>query len=192
MSFVNEFPYSDFHELNADWLIKKTKDLLIRMKIIEEEMSKIEVMTKAEIEALIQKAIEDNNVVIFQAINDLHLLINQETASSIQQAVNNLTTYIDNQDIHYDTLAQGYAANALSSANTYTDNKILNYTMMISPITGQYEDVRDVVDEVVAYFHSENSLTAAEYDALDMTASYYDGKDLSAFDYDFSGKILLP
>ena len=26
MGFVNQFPYSDFHELNLDWLINKTKE----------------------------------------------------------------------------------------------------------------------------------------------------------------------
>ena len=192
MDFIHKYPYSNLHELNLDWLIDETKKLVSDMATVQEILSQIDIMTEDQIREMITNAINTNNVVIFKAINDLHLLINQETAASIQQAVNNLTTYIDNQDIHYDTLAQGYAANALTSANTYTDNKILNYTMMISPITGQYEDVRDVVNEVVAYFHSENTLTAAEYDALDMTASYYDGKDLSAFDYDFSGKILLP
>lgn len=192
MGFINQFPYSDFHELNLDWLIKETKDLINRMKTLEDEWSQIEIMTEDQIRSMITTAIETNNIQIFKAISDLHVLINQETAASIQQAVNNLTVYIDNQDTHYDTLAQGYAANALTSANTYTDNKVLNYTMMISPITGQYEDVRTVVDEVVSYFHTENALTAGEYDALDMTASAYDAKDLSAFDYDFNGKILLP
>lgn len=192
MSFVNEFPYSDFHELNADWLIKKTKDLLTRMKIIEEEMSKIEVMTKAEIEALIQKAIEDNNVVIFHALDTLHHDINDEMVAAIQQAVNNLTIYVDNQDSHYDTLAQSYAINALNQANAYTDDKVLNYTMMVSPVTGQYEDVRVVVNEIVSYFHTENALTAGEYDALDLTAQDYDDADLTAYNYDFNGKNLLP
>lgn len=192
MSFVNEFPYSDFHELNADWLIKKTKDLLTRMKIIEEEMAKIEVMTKAEIEALIQKAIEDNNVVIFQALDVLHHDINDEMTAAIQQAVNNLTVYIDNQDSHYDTLAQSYSINALNQANAYTDDKVLNYTMMVSPVTGQYEDVRVVVNEIVSYFHTENALTAGEYDALDLNAQDYDNADLTAYNYDFNGKNLLP
>lgn len=192
MDFLHKYPYSNLHELNLDWIIQETKDLLARVKVLEEEFAQIEILTEDQIRNMITTAIDTNNVQIFQALNDLHLAIDQETASAIQQAVNNLTTYIDNQDVHYDTLAQGYAANALSSANAYTDNKILNYTMMISPITGQYEDVRNVVTEVVTYFHSENSLTASEYDTLALDASYYDAKDLSAFDYDFSGKILLP
>lgn len=192
MDFINQFPYSDFHELNIDWLIKETKDLITRMKNLEDEFAQIEVMTEDQIREMITTAIANNNIQIYKAISDLHILINQETAASIQQAVINLTTYIDNQDVHYDTLAQGYAATALSSANAYTDNKVLNYTMMINPITGQYDDVRNVVDDIVSYFHTENSLTAGEYDALDLTADDYDAYQLTAYDYDFNGKLRLP
>ena len=192
MAFINEFPYSDFHELNADWLIKKTKDLLSRMSILEEEFSKIEVLTEEQINKMITRAIAENNTQIFEIIDNLHLLINEETAASIQAAVNSLTIYIDNQDVHYDELAQGYASSALSQANAYTDDKVLNYTMMISPVTGQYEDVRDVVTEIVSYFHTENAFTAGEYDALDLTAQDYDDAELTAYNYDFNGKNLLP
>ena len=192
MAFINEFPYSDFHELNADWLIKKTKDLLSRMSILEEEFSKIEVLTEEQINEMITRAIAENNTQIFEIIDNLHLLINEETAASIQAAVNSLTIYIDNQDVHYDELAQGYASSALSQANAYTDDKVLNYTMMISPVTGQYEDVRDVVTEIVSYFHTENAFTAGEYDALDLTAQDYDDAELTAYNYDFNGKNLLP
>lgn len=34
-NFLNQFPYSDFHELNLDWLIKTVKDLAFEMKNFE-------------------------------------------------------------------------------------------------------------------------------------------------------------
>lgn len=192
MAFINEFPYSDFHQLNADWLIKQTKELLNRVKTLEEEMAQIEVMTEDEIKALINDAIATNNIEIYNALDALHTLITSEYTAAIQTAINNLKIYVDNQDIHYDTLAHGYADNSLVQAKQYTDDKILNYTMMVNPITGQYDDVRNVVNDIVYYFHSENTLTAGEYDALDLTAQQYDSKDLTAYDYDFNGKNLLP
>lgn len=192
MAFTNEFPYSDFHELNADWLIKKTKDLLTRVKSLEDEIAQIEVMTKEQIEVLINEAIATNNIVLYNRMTELHTQITQEYTSYVQNRINQLTVYIDNQDVYYDGLARGYAETAQANANAYTDDKVLNYTMMISPITGQYEDVRVVVDEIVAYFHTEDSLTAAEYDGFDLTATYYDSKDLTAYDYDFNGKLRLP
>ena len=70
--------------------------------------------------------------------------------------------------------------------------RVMHFTLMINPITGEFEDVRDVVTDIVTYFHSEDTLTANEYDTLEMTADDYDLKELTAIDYDFNGKNLLP
>lgn len=35
MAFFNKYPYTDFHELNADWVINQTKSLLDRMDAAE-------------------------------------------------------------------------------------------------------------------------------------------------------------
>lgn len=192
MDFIHKYPYSNLHELNLDWLIDETKKLVSQMATVQEILAQIEIMTEDEIKALINTAISENNIEIYNAINNLHTLITSEYTNSIQNAVDQLRIYIDNQDVHYDTLAHGYADNTLVQAKQYTDDKILNYTMMVNPITGQYDDVRNVVNDIVYYFHSEGTLTAGEYDALDLTAQYYDSKDLTAYDYDFNGKNLLP
>lgn len=209
MDFINQFPYSDFHQMNLDWLITTMKDVRAQMDAIQEEFSKIEVMTKEQIEILIQEAILNNNRELYDYLTQLKAQITAEDKAytdsqismtktytdnqitSVNNNINNLKVYVDNQDVFYDDLAKTYADHAVVVANQYTDEKVVNYTYMISPITGEYEDVRDVVKEMIEYFHSNNSLTAAEYDALDLTAAAYDAYDLSAFDYDFNGKILL-
>lgn len=191
MPFIDKYPYSDFHELNLDWLIAQTKESLAKITNLEEEFSKITILTEDYIQGMIDQAIATENIYVAAQLQLLHEAITGEYKSYVQNRIAQLTTYIDNQDSAYNTLAQGYAAQALSDANVYTDNKVLNYTMMINPITGQYDDVRDVVDDIVTYFHTENSLTAGEYDALDLTASAYDAYDLTAYDYDFNGKVRL-
>ena len=79
----------------------------------------------------------------------------------------------------------------MNIAKAYTDNKVIDYTFMINPITGQYDDVRNVVDDIFNNFLSNDALTAAEYDALDLTATAYDNYELTAYEYDFNGKNLL-
>lgn len=202
MAFINQFPYSDFHELNLDWLIKITKQNQDQIDYLTEEFAKIEVLTEEQIRLMIAAAIAENNVDIYNAINtvkedllsamnalDSDITARYKAYTDAQIALQKI--YIDNQDLFYFSQAKNYSDANLNLAKAYTDNKVINYTMMINPITGVYEDVRNVVNDVVTYFHTENALTAGEYDALDLTADDYDNYELTAYDYDFNGKIRL-
>ena len=190
-NFINQFPYTDFHELNLDWLIKKTKEYGDQIAYLNEEFAKITVLTEDYIQSMIDTAIEANNLILAQQLIDLKAKITTEYKGYVTAQINALTVYIDNQDVHYDELAQDYANTALNEAKDYTDDAVIDYTMMINPITGVYEDVRNVVDDIVSYFHTGDALTAGEYDALDLTASAYDAYNISAYDYDFNGKTIL-
>lgn len=191
MGFVNQFPYSDFHELNLDWLIAKTKEVMTDITTLQEEFAKIEVLTEEQINAMIAAAIASNNIVLYNRLTALKEEITREYTSYCNNQIDQLTIYVNSQDTYYNGLSQSYADHALVEANSYTDSKVLDYTMMVNPITGVYEDVRIVVNDIVSYFHTEDALTAAEYDALDLTAAAYDAYELTAYDYDFNGKIRL-
>lgn len=190
-NFTNQFPYTDFHELNLDWLISKTKELEETSKYLVEEFAKIEVLTEDYIQSMIDRAIAANNLEIARQLIALKTEITTEYKGYVTAQINALTVYIDNQDVHYDQLAQGYADTALNEAKAYVDSEVLDYTMMINPITGVYEDVRNVVNDIVSYFHTGDALTAGEYDSLDLTAGAYDAYNISAYDYDFNGKTIL-
>ena len=189
--FINQFPYTDFHQLNLDVWIKKLKEAEANITDLQEQMAQIVVVTEDHIQQMIDAAIAANNLIWAQQLTDLKAQITTEYKGYVTAQINALTVYIDNQDIHYDQLAQGYASSALADAKAYVDAEVLDYTMMINPITGVYEDVRNVVDDIVTYFHTNDALTAGEYDALDLTASAYDAYDITAYDYDFSGKTIL-
>lgn len=187
-----EFPHTRTYEGDLGYILKKLSEVASTTEYLSEEFAKIVVLTKDEIQKMIDQAIAANNITWAIELQQLKDEITIEYKGYVTAQLNALTVYIDNQDIHYDQLAQGYASSALAEAKDYTDSEVMNYTMMINPITGDYEDVRNVVEDIVTYFHTGDSLTAAEYDALDLTAGYYDAKDLSAYDYDFNGKTLLP
>lgn len=190
-NFINQFPYSDFHELNLDWLINKTKELQTQMADVQATLAEIEVLTEDQINTMIQEAINTNNLQLYQRMTQLKADITTEYKAYCDNQIRLLTIYVDNQDVYYDGLAHGYADQAYSDAKDYIDTELIDYTMMINPITGKYEDVRDVVNDIVSYFHTQDALTAGEYDALDLTAGAYDAYDITAYDYDFSGKTIL-
>lgn len=202
MGFINQFPYSDAHELNLDWIIKIVKAVEAETTRLSEEFAKIEILTEDYIQSMIDSAIAQNNIDLYRRINDLKIeiyasmdqmkqTITNDYTAFVNQQIQLLKIYVDSQDANFDSLARSYADTALTQANDYTDQHVLDYTLMINPITGEYEDVREVVDDIVKYFHTEGSLTASEYDALELTAQGYDNYDLSAYDYDFNGKNLL-
>ena len=202
MGFVNQFPYSDFHELNIDWLIKQVKENIDAIKVLEDKMAEIEVLTEDQINDMIRTAIENNNTILYNRMlqlkneitNEYTIYVDNEIntlRSYLLNQINQLKVYVDNQDLVFYNEVIAYADSILAQANTYTDTKVLDYNMMVNPITGVYEDVRNVVNDIVSYFHTDGSLTAGEYDALELTATVYDAYELTAYDYDFNGKNLL-
>ena len=192
MEFVNQFPYSDFHELNLDWLIAQTKASMDAITKLQEEMAQIEVLTEEQINAMITAAIASNNIVLYNKMTELkaELTIAYKAYTDSQIAL--LKVYVDNQDVYYSEQATLHADHNLEVAKQYTDDKIIDYTLMINPITGEYQDVRIVVNDIFNNFLTNDALTAAEYDALSLDAETYDLKELTAYDYDFNGKNLLP
>jgi len=187
-----EFPHTRTYEGDLGYIIKKLNEVSTDTSYLMEEFSKIVVLTEEQIKKMINDAIAANNVLLAEQLQALHDQLTIEYKGYVTAQVNSLTVYIDNQDTYYNDLAQGYAETAETNSKAYTDAQVLNYNMMINPITGQYDDVRDVVKDIITYFHSDGSLTAIEYDVLEMTASNYDLKELTAYDYDFNGKNLLP
>lgn len=114
------------------------------------------------------------------AINDLYEIacIWGLTASQYDSLDLTASDY-DNLDLtarEYDTL--GYKL-------LYPDP---NYHML-SPFSGEYVLVKDVVSQL-SMFHMDG-LTATEYDSKDLDADTYDALDLTAFNYDWFGKQLI-
>ena len=60
MSFTNDFPYTDFHEINLDWILNKIKEFQERIDSFEDTvLKKANAYTDSEILKLSQKISEE-------------------------------------------------------------------------------------------------------------------------------------
>lgn len=189
--FNLKYPRTNGDVINLDWLLTIVKELQETVAQLEEEWAEIKVLTPEEIQRMITESIETYDTMIRVVI-----------AQAEDSAVNRSKSYTDAQAeilrqliilTSEQTLeaAKSYSIELYNQMKDYVDSKLVEYNYMYSPITGQYEDVRDVVTEIVNEFHRVDALTATEYDVLDLTATAYDSYQLTADQYDFSGKTLL-
>ena len=182
---------------------------------VEAEITSLRILINQEIVRL-NETLEVNNAYIRQYvedridqfINDFPTMINMVPVynpvrgdmTSLQQAINDL------YDVArvYGLTAEQYDSLNLT-AKAYDDYELtameydqygyikLGYPdenwYMISPFTGQYTKVKNVVMDL-AHFHMVG-LTAQEYDDLELEAEEYDLKEITAFDYDWFGKDIL-
>lgn len=172
-----QFPYTNYHDLNLDWIITKVTEW---SKQWEE----------------VKKAYEDF------AYNMTEVWQNIEALQAADMRMNNDIINLRGQFVALDNTVTAFTnyfdavlltiGNSLDDLNARVSDIETDATFyMFSPFTGLYEPLQDVIMEL-AQFHLADALTAAEYDALDLTAGYYDGKQLTAIQYDTSGKLLLP
>lgn len=118
---------------------------------------------------------------IQQAINDIYDMARMWGLTAMQYDSLGLTAKeyddLDITALEYDQ--NGYIALGYPDENWY----------MVSPFTGQYTKVKNVVMDL-AHFHMDG-LSAKEYDDLELEAEEYDDKLITAFDYDWFGKDIL-
>lgn len=164
--------------------------------------------------ATLQNILEANNQYVFnwvnnrleEFINSLPEILTVQVYNPYRGEVTDIQTAIN--DIYsvaciwgltaeqYDSLgltASEYDALGLSAQEYDTRGYQLLYKdpnyYMLSPFTGEYVQVKEVVMDL-AHLHM-GGLTATEYDALELTATEYDEKELTAFQYDWFADELL-
>ena len=121
--------------------------------------------------------------------------------SEMTQFEQDINTSIANRFAEIKVELQSMIATALVQANAYTDavadrleHEIqeisLGQISLFDPTTGIYSPLQVVVDNLYDLGRTD-SLTASEYDALDLTATAYDAYELTAREYDNNAKSLL-
>lgn len=179
MPLFNNFPYTNFHEMNLDWLIRKVRELEPLQDSVNEIAGKYNDMY--------------NRVVQLSAQFDE---FSSDMQAQFDQFANAAADYITGRlDMAMDLLNvfRGVIAQRVADVEVRMDNverTVVNAAYMDSPFTGESVPVQDVIYQL-AGLHMTGAITAGDYDAAELTASAYDALDLTAYTYDWDASSYI-
>ena len=174
----NTYPYTDFHELNLDWILKKMQELQAQMdELIQKAIDEAKEYAKEYIDerlGTIEEEFADlqHNFDILNASyhNDFNALSNTVNNFIINTnaEINTLKTYIDDsltaQDLKMALLIQQNNEYLLTEMESYLNRiKVINY------FTGEKVSIQDMFN-YLAGLHLTDSI---DYDTMALRAKTY-------------------
>lgn len=191
MGLYEHFPYSNYHELNLDWILSKVKE-------IQTDIDEINAW-KETFSAQINSQISD-------LINQVNTEFNQLKTDIAKE----FTDYRNETDAKFEAQREetdkqfASLTDAVNARLTAFDGRIADIESKLSdieinlptlvhvtnPFTGMSDSIQNVIN-ALADTQRSDALTASAYDALKLTASAYDAKNVSAADYDFHGQSFI-
>lgn len=215
MGVFDQFPYSNIHELNMDWVLESVKSAMAQLKEFEKKFDylyKLYPELSAQIyqikidlrntEARLKNAIDDLNRKVDSFDFATHVELAQ-TAQQIYRSIESnvltlksdiklLYTYVDRGD----TLSKYYTDQEIAWLYNEFYNLSLNPVQeVISPVTGKKGSVQQALDDLYdwqwKFFAELWGITAKEYDDLLLTASQFQSFQITAVQYDYIARFYL-
>lgn len=197
MGMYEHWPYTNFHELNLDWIIKE-------MKLIETEMEDIRSWkedwedTLSDLNDKYAEIVHKYDV-LEKEFNDLISQVHADFDSLTQNIIQrfgllqfNLEADLQafKNEIQFQVTGLSNQVNALDRKVDQALDNLSESLTMINPFTGTEDPISQIIMQL-ASFHMQDALTAQEYDNLHLTAQDYDNRSLTAYQYDIQGKQYL-
>lgn len=153
-------------------LTSRVTILEIEMKQVEEELDNVNLRVDEIVKDIINLGIriDQVRVELKTDIAEVYIELGKYKESIddiIQIEINKLIAYIDEHVTKLDRLD------------------------VVNPITGEYENIQNVLDDIVDALLSGFGLTAKEYDDLELTALQYDKLVITAIQYSVRGYLLF-
>lgn len=158
----NMFPYSNFHELNLDWILTELKDCSGQLDEFRIRLDTIREGILADCKKYTDSAIAEQYGVFQQQYNELVIQIDQ-----FQSAVNNTLKGFQEQfgDYKEQTTAEVLSAKAYTDVSIEQNNEYLLEEItkqsigikVLNPFTGERIPIQDMID-YLSDFHMQNAI----------------------------------
>lgn len=222
MGLFDQFPYTNFHELNLDWVLQTIKDMKNTYDVLQKEIQDtIDFVNNFEKHAdelideriSIQLSIYDQRIKDLQnQIDKLYEEINKDDGvlgmleamglriDDLQNQINNLQHTLNDEVFKLLNMLHEYkhSIDAILAKETDRLEKYIYDTVtkldrldVVNPITGIFEDIQNVLDDIVAIVSNSYGITALQYDSLGLTAMDYDRLFITAEEYSTKGYFQL-
>lgn len=204
MALYNQYPFTNFHELNLDWVLQNMKkvmsdieevntwkdgvassvaDLTARADKLEADYVALETSFATftqRVEDLFDERSAELNVQFQVLRQDLENVVN-DLRNQVYAIVNQLRAEVDAALEFNQTWVDARLSQFLASLPDYTQIMIHN------PVKGYLTTVQEAIDDLYDVTIRTDGLTAAEYDNAGLTAEGYDRLQLTASQYDLYG-----
>lgn len=175
MSFWNKYPYTDFHELNADYLLNRISEIEKQIATIKEEIEgEIFIWVQAQL-----KPYEDQLKALVKQVNDLSgevdatLKAYDQKITAIQNSVNTQLANMRKQIEDTAAALSDLMDIKIDSNNTWLINEISrnigSLFTVVDPFTGDTVTIQAMIDKLSEY-HITDGIT---YDTMNTRALTY-------------------
>lgn len=183
-NFMNEYPYTDFHELNADYLLQRLKAVEAKLNTIKEDI-------ESEVLAWVQEQLVPYEQQLNELITEVQNLerSTQETLAQYDTRITNFINEVNGEivEIRTELVNSINAVNALTDLkieqnNIYLLNEITENVgdlfVVLNPFTGETVTIQDMVDYLSAFHINDaidydtmatRALTYTQFEALNIT-----------------------
>ena len=191
----NMFPYSNFHELNLDWMLTELKDFSEQLEEFRIRLDTTYEGVLADCKKYTDAAIEEKYGEFQQQYNELVIQIDQ-----FQSAVNNTLKGFQDQFDDYKeyTTAEvlstkAYTDAAIDQNNEYLLEEITKQSIgikVLNPFTGERVPIQDMID-YLSDFHMQNAILVNTLVGRNNTVNQMKAYNASCTDLSVNGATIV-